>query len=199
MYKNFGKRFIDVIMAAAGLIILSPLFLFITVLIFFSDHQYPFFYQRRPGLDGKIFVIVKFKTMKEDQDRHGKSLSDHERTTHLGGLLRKTSLDELPQLWNVLIGNMSLIGPRPLLSEYLPHYNEYQFKRHSVKPGITGWAQIHGRNRISWREKFDLDIWYVNNFSLLIDLNIIVLTLKNVVFQTDIDSSKDQFIEKFNG
>lgn len=199
MYKNFGKRFIDVIIAAAGLIILSPLFLFLILLIYFFSQTKPFFFQYRPGLNGKIFRIIKFKTMRDLNDENGIPLPDSQRLTTLGKFLRQTSLDELPQLWNVLIGDMSLIGPRPLLPEYLPLYTKIQSGRHAVKPGITGWAQVNGRNSISWEEKFDHDLWYVANISLRTDLTILSLTFKTIVSTGRIISNKNQVFEKFTG
>lgn len=199
MYKNFGKRFIDVIIAAAGLIILSPLFLFLILLIYFFSQTKPFFFQYRPGLNGKIFRIIKFKTMRDLNDENGIPLPDSQRLTTPGKFLRQTSLDELPQLWNVLIGDMSLIGPRPLLLEYLPLYTNIQSGRHAVKPGITGWAQVNGRNSISWEEKFDHDLWYVANISLRTDLTILSLTFKTIVSTGRIISNENQVFEKFTG
>jgi len=180
MYKRFGKRFSDIIIAVAGLIVLSPLFIFLTLLLYFLNNRQPFFYQPRPGLNRKIFIIIKFKTMTDPTQPSRNENADHQRITTIGGLLRKTSLDELPQLWNVLKGEMSLIGPRPLLTEYLPLYNNHEIRRHEVKPGITGWGQVHGRNNISWTEKFKYDLWYVENQSLALDMNILFLTIKSV-------------------
>jgi len=199
MYKSFGKRLFDFISAAAGLIILSPLFLFLTLLIYFINNRNPFFHQRRPGLDGKIFTIIKFRTMMDLYDPNGILLSDTERLTRLGKFLRKTSLDELPQLWNVLIGEMSLVGPRPLLQEYLSFYNKEQSKRHTVKPGITGWAQINGRNTISWEEKFAYDLWYVNKISFRLDLIILFLTLKMTLSTKHVNFNHEATLQKFNG
>lgn len=181
MYNSFGKRLFDFILAAAGLIILSPLFLLLFLLILYFDKQYPFYDQPRPGLHGKIFIIAKFRTMRDLRDKEKMLLPDAQRTTQLGKFLRQTSLDELPQLWNVLTGDMSLVGPRPLLAKYLPLYNQEQRRRHTVKPGITGWAQINGRNSLSWSEKFEYDLWYVDNLSFQLDLNILFLTLTRTI------------------
>ena len=197
MYKSFGKRLFDFISAAAGLIILSPLFLFLTLLIYFINNRNPFFHQRRPGLDGKIFTIIKFRTMMDLYDPNGILLSDTERLTRLGKFLRKTSLDELPQLWNVLIGEMSLVGPRPLLQEYLSFYNKEQSKRHAVKPGITGWAQVNGRNTISWEEKFAYDLWYVNKISFRLDLIILLSTVKAIYLTPTANKEAEKVFEKF--
>ena len=197
MYKTFGKRLFDFISAAAGLIILSPLFLFLTLLIYFINNRNPFFHQRRPGLDGKIFTIIKFRTMMDLYDPNGILLSDTERLTRLGKFLRKTSLDELPQLWNVLIGEMSLVGPRPLLQEYLSFYTKEQSKRHTVKPGITGWAQVNGRNTISWEEKFAYDLWYVNKISFRLDLIILLSTVKAIYPTPTANTKAEKVFEKF--
>lgn len=199
MYKNFGKRFIDVIIAAAGLIILSPLFLFLILLIYFFSQTKPFFYQDRPGLNGQIFRIIKFKTLRNLNDENGNPLPDSQRLTTPGKFLRQTSLDELPQLWNVLIGEMSLVGPRPLLLEYLPLYTKTQLGRHTVKPGITGWAQVNGRNAINWEEKFAHDLWYVANISLRTDLTILSLTFRTIFSTRRIISHENQAFEKFTG
>jgi len=197
MYKSFGKRLFDFISAAAGLIILSPLFLFLTLLIYFINNRNPFFHQRRPGLDGKIFTIIKFRTMMDLYDPNGILLSDTERLTRLGKFLRKTSFDELPQLWNVLIGEMSLVGPRPLLQEYLSFYTKEQSKRHTVKPGITGWAQVNGRNTISWEEKFAYDLWYVNKISFRLDLIILLSTVKAIYPTPTANTKAEKVFEKF--
>jgi len=199
MYKNFGKRFIDVIIAAAGLIILSPLFLFLILLIYLFSQTKPFFFQYRPGLNGQIFQIIKFKPMKDLYDESGILLPDSQRLTTPGKFLRQTSLDELPQLWNVLIGDMSLVGPRPLLQEYLSIYTKEQSERHNIKPGITGWAQVNGRNSISWEEKFAYDLWYVENISLRTDLIILSLTLRTIFSPRQIISNEKQVSGKFTG
>ena len=185
MYKNFGKRFIDVIMAAAGLIILSPLFLFLVIILWFLNNGKPFFLQPRPGLNGVIFKIIKFKTMRDQNDLHENLLPDGQRITTTGNFLRRTSLDEIPQLWNVVKGDMSLVGPRPLLVEYLPLYSPVQQQRHEVKPGITGWAQINGRNAISWTKKFEYDVWYVQNLSFMLDIKILFQTVLKLLNQNN--------------
>ena len=199
MYKSFGKRFFDIISAAAGLIILSPLFLLLTLFLCFLNKGKPFFFQPRPGLFCKIFVIVKFKTMTDSCDGQ---LKDDGKITSTGKFLRRNSLDEIPQLWNVLKGDMSLVGPRPLLIEYLSRYDQNQLRRHDVKPGITGWAQVNGRNEITWDQKFNLDLYYVDNLSFILDLKILLRTIQNLFFQKDrrLDSGKimDKFIGSVN-
>lgn len=199
MYNSFGKRLFDIILAATGLIILSPLFLFLSLLVLFLDKQFPFYYQPRPGLHGKIFIIAKFKTMHDLRDKEGLLLPDFQRTTRFGKFLRQTSLDELPQLWNVLTGDMSLVGPRPLLTEYLPLYNKTQWRRHHTKPGITGWAQINGRNNIEWIEKFEYDLWYIDHKSFQLDLNILFLTFKKAVIHFEPDTTRNITPKKFTG
>ncbi|MFV0198743.1 sugar transferase [Empedobacter falsenii] len=180
MYKNFFKRLFDFIIAFVGLIILSPIFIAVMIGLYFANQGKPFFFQARPGKGEKIFKIIKFKTMNDKKDAQGNLLPDAERLTPIGAFVRKTSLDEIPQLINVLKGDMSLIGPRPLLPQYLPLYNETQRKRHLVRPGITGWAQVNGRNAISWQKKFELDVWYVENLSFATDLNVFFTTFKKV-------------------
>ena len=172
MYKNIIKRLIDFTAAFLGLIIFSPVFIIVTIGLYFANDGKPFFFQARPGLKEKIFNIIKFKTMNDKKDTNGNLLSDAERLTPIGAFVRKTSLDELPQLINILKGDMSLIGPRPLLPQYLQLYNETQKKRHNVRPGITGWAQINGRNAISWTKKFELDVWYVDHLSFSTDCKV---------------------------
>jgi undecaprenyl phosphate N,N'-diacetylbacillosamine 1-phosphate transferase len=199
MYKSFFKRTIDLIGAAAGLLLLSPLFLIVTVGLYFANQGKPFFFQMRPGKEGKIFRIVKFKTMNDKKDTQGNLLSDAERLTKTGAFVRKTSLDEIPQLLNVITGDMSLIGPRPLLPEYMPLYSTTQNRRHEVRPGITGWAQINGRNAIGWSQKFDYDVWYVDHLSFLMDLKILFLTIKKVLVREDISSTTSVTMERFNG
>jgi len=181
MYKFFFKPLLDFILSFLGLIISSPIFLVVFIALLFANKGKVFFLQNRPGKNEEIFKIIKFRTMNDKKDAHGNLLPDVERLTAIGKLVRKTSLDELPQLINVLLGNMSLIGPRPLLPEYLPLYNEVQKKRHLIKPGITGWAQINGRNAVEWDKKFMFDIWYVENVSFLLDLKIMFITLKKVL------------------
>ena len=181
MYKNHLKCIFDFLVALIGLVFLSPIFIIVTIGLYIANQGKPFFFQRRPGLNERIFSIIKFKTMNDKKDANGNLLSDAERLTPIGAFVRKTSLDEIPQLINVIKGDMSLIGPRPLLPEYLPLYSTEQKKRHKVRPGITGWAQVNGRNAISWTKKFELDVWYVENLSFLLDLQIMFLTLKKVL------------------
>ena len=202
LYKDFFKRLIDLFFALAVLICLSPLLLVVTVWLHFANHGAgAFFFQERPGKDCRIFKIVKFKTMTDERDAEGQLLSDEARLTKVGRFVRSTSLDELPQLINVLKGDMSLIGPRPLLVQYLPLYSQEQMRRHEVRPGISGWAQCHGRNAISWTEKFKLDVWYVDHVSLLTDLKVIFITIKKVLFKEDINQLGGQWVtmDPFNG
>ena len=181
MYKFFFKPLLDFVLSFLGLIISSPIFLVVFIALLFANKGKVFFLQNRPGKNEEIFKIIKFRTMNNKRDAHGNLLPDLERLTKIGKLVRKTSLDEIPQLINVLLGNMSLIGPRPLLPEYLPLYNDFQKKRHHIKPGITGWAQINGRNAVEWEKKFKFDVWYVENMSFFLDLQIMFLTLKKVL------------------
>ncbi|SUB88423.1 Putative colanic biosynthesis UDP-glucose lipid carrier transferase [Porphyromonas macacae] len=200
MYKSFIKRVLDFIFALIALILLSPLILVLTLWLHFANKGAgAFFTQERPGKDEKNFKLYKFKSMTDERDRNGILLPDDQRITKVGRFVRKTSLDELPQLWNVLKGDMSFIGPRPLLVEYLPLYNEKQRKRHEIRPGITGWAQVNGRNAISWEEKFDLDIWYVKNISFIIDCSIFLRTIKKVLKKEGISSQTSETMEKFRG
>lgn len=182
-----------------GLVILLPIILIFTILLFFANKGKPFFFQKRPGKDERIFYIIKFKTMNDKKDIYGNLLSDSERLTKVGQFVRKTSIDEIPQLFNVLIGDMSLVGPRPLLVDYLPLYSIKQSRRHDVRPGITGWAQVNGRNAISWEEKFNLDVWYVNNLSFIFDVKILFMTLKKVFVREGISSATSVTMEAFNG
>ncbi len=193
------KPLIDFSIALVLISITLPISLLLIIILTVSNAGKPFFFQLRPGKNEKIFKVVKFKTMNDRKDRNGNLLPDADRLTSFGKFVRKTSLDELPQFFNVLIGNMSLIGPRPLLVEYLPLYNNEQRKRHLVKPGITGWAQINGRNSISWQQKFDFDVWYVNNVSFALDMKILFLTLKKVVKSDGINSQTSATMEKFTG
>ena len=200
MYKHFWKRVIDFTLSLLALAILRPILLLIAIWLHFANKGAgAFFFQERPGKDGKIFRVIKFKTMTDERDSKGDLLSDAARLTKVGKLVRSTSLDELPQLINVLKGDMALIGPRPLLIQYLPLYNKEQARRHEVRPGITGWAQVNGRNAISWARKFELDVWYVDNISFVIDLKVIVLTIKKVLFREDINSATSATVEGFNG
>ncbi len=175
-----------------------PLLLFTAVTLAFANRSNPFFFQSRPGKNQKIFNIVKFKTMNEKKGADGKLLPDAERLTKIGNLVRKTSIDELPQLVNVLLGDMSLIGPRPLLPEYIPFYNKQQLRRHEVKPGITGWAQVNGRNAISWDEKFNFDIYYVENVSLLLDLKILIKTIRKIFYTSEISADQHATMPRFD-
>lgn len=199
MYKYF-KRIMDFVASLTSLIILSPLMVLSAVLVKISDGGSVLFKQRRPGKDGKIFTVYKFRTMSEKtEDENGRKLSDVERMTKIGSFLRKTSLDELPQLFNVLKGDMSFIGPRPLLCEYLELYTPYQMRRHEVLPGISGLAQVNGRNAITWEEKFDYDVYYVDHMSFWLDLKIIFKTIKNTLKRADINCSDNNTMEKFRG
>jgi lipopolysaccharide/colanic/teichoic acid biosynthesis glycosyltransferase len=199
MYKTFIKRFLDFSIALIGLVLILPLFILVIVGLFFANQGKPFFFQIRPGKKGQLFKIIKFKTMNDKKDNEGNLLSDAERLTKIGAFVRKTSLDEIPQLLNVIKGDMSLIGPRPLLPEYLPLYNDFQNKRHEVKPGITGWAQVNGRNAISWQQKFEYDVWYVENVSFLLDLKILYQTIKKVFKREGITAENSVSAEAFKG
>lgn len=199
MYRNYIKRIIDFLASLFGFVILFPLFLVITVFLFFANDGKPFFFQRRPGKNGRIFMLVKFKTMNDRKDENGNLLPDDKRLTSIGKFVRKTSLDEIPQLLNVLKGDMSLIGPRPLLVEYLPLYNAFQNRRHEVRPGITGWAQVNGRNAISWQRKFELDVWYVDHVSFKTDCQILLKTFLKVSQAEGISSTSYATMEKFTG
>tara|TARA_R110002072_G_scaffold258339_1_gene417000 strand:- start:878 stop:1480 length:603 start_codon:yes stop_codon:yes gene_type:complete len=199
MYKPITKPILDHLSAAIALLLLSPLFLLVTLALAIANNGKPFFIQKRPGKNGCIFNIIKFKTMTDTKDVQGNLLPDAERLTAVGKFVRKTSLDELPQLINVLKGDMSFVGPRPLLPEYLPLYNVAQRKRHHVKPGITGWAQINGRNAISWQQKFELDVWYVEHQSFTLDLKILFLTVKKVFVSEGINTQGQATTERFKG
>jgi len=199
LYQNFFKPGIDFITALIGFLILSPLFFFLLIVLLIANRGKPFFFQCRPGKGEKIFQVIKFKTMNDKKDKNGTLLPDAKRLTTAGKLIRKTSLDEIPQLLNVIKGDMSLIGPRPLLVEYLPLYNDNQKRRHKVKPGITGWAQVNGRNAISWEQKFEYDVWYVDHFSFLLDVKIIFLTIRKVFKSEGINSPTAATMEKFKG
>lgn len=199
MYKHFFKRLFDFTIALVALIILSPIFIVVMIGLYVANDGKPFFFQARPGLNEKIFKIVKFKTMNDKKDKEGNLLSDAERLTPIGAFVRKTSLDELPQLINVLKGDMAIIGPRPLLPQYLPLYNETQKRRHNVRPGITGWAQVNGRNAISWTKKFELDVWYVDHLSFTTDVKVFFTTFKKVFKSEGISADGHVTIEPFNG
>ena len=200
MYKDFFKRFFDFIISLIALICISPILLVVTIWLHFANKGAgAFFFQDRPGKDAKIFKVIKFKTMTDERDAEGNLLPDEVRLTKVGKFVRSTSIDELPQLINVLKGDMALIGPRPLRVHYLPMYSPEQARRHEVRPGISGWAQCHGRNAISWTEKFKLDVWYVDHLSLWVDIEIILITIKNVLLRKDISSQTSATTEAFNG
>lgn len=200
MYRHFFKRFLDFWISLFLLICFSPVLLVVAVFLHFANKGAgAFFLQERPGKDGRIFKIVKFKTMTDERDAQGQLLSDEARLTRVGRFVRSISIDELPQLVNVLKGDMALIGPRPLLPKYLPLYSEEQMRRHAVRPGISGWAQCHGRNAISWTEKFKLDVWYVDHLSLWVDIKIIYLTTLKVLKRDGISEEGQATMEAFNG
>ena len=199
MYRNSIKPFFDFIGALLLVPIVGPIIILVAVILAFSTGGHPFFLQKRPGKNGRMFTIIKFKTMNNKTDVTGKLLPDAERLTTIGKFIRSSSLDELPQLLNVLIGNMSFVGPRPLLPEYLTLYNEIQKQRHNVKPGITGWAQVNGRNAISWQQKFEFDVWYVNNQSFTLDLKILYKTVVKVIKKEAIDRAEDASLTRFKG
>jgi undecaprenyl phosphate N,N'-diacetylbacillosamine 1-phosphate transferase len=199
MYKFFFKRIIDFLFSLIGILLLLPVFFIIWIVLIFNNNAAPFFIQKRPGKNGKIFKIIKFKTMNEKKDNEGKLLSDQKRLTVIGNFIRKTSLDEIPQLFNVLIGDMSLVGPRPLLTDYLHLYSDFQNRRHELKPGITGWVQVNGRNSILWDEKFKLDVWYVDNISFFLDVKIIFKTIKKVMIREGINPENTNQTEPFLG
>lgn len=193
------KTIFDFFVAFFIIIITLPILLITALILFFANKGNPFFFQSRPGKHGKLFNIIKFKTMNDKKNDSGDLLSDEIRLTKIGKFVRKTSIDELPQLINVLKGDMSLVGPRPLLPQYLPLYNEFQKRRHEVKPGMTGWAQINGRNAISWSQKFEYDVWYVDNLSIILDIKIVLLTIKKVIKRENISADKSVSIEFFKG
>lgn len=199
MYKKFFKFLMDFSIAATIFLLAFPLFLVITVILLFTNNGKPFFFQKRPGKDEKIFRVIKFKTMTDRKDNNGKLLPDYLRITKIGRFIRNTSLDEIPQLLNVIKGDMSLVGPRPLLPSYLPLYNNFQKRRHEVKPGITGWAQVNGRNAISWDKKFELDIWYVDHCSFQVDIKIFWLTIIKVFKKEGINAEENVPMRPFTG
>lgn len=199
MYKNFLKPASDIFFAALALIILLPIFIAVLVLLTIANSGSPFFIQTRPGKNGNYFNIIKFKTMNDKKDENGELYPDDIRLTTIGKIVRKTSLDELPQLLNVIKGDMSFVGPRPLLPEYLPLYSKEQARRHEVKPGITGWAQVNGRNAISWQEKFKLDVWYVDHQSFILDLKILFKTVKKVFISEGISAEGQATTTRFKG
>ena len=200
MYKHFFKRVIDFTIALVALLVIWPILLIIYIWLTIANKGAgALFYQERPGKDGKIFKVIKFKTMTDERDAEGKLLPDADRLTKVGRFVRSTSIDELPQLINVLKGDMALIGPRPLRVYYLPLYNKEQMRRHDVRPGITGWAQVNGRNNISWTEKFQLDVWYVDHLTMWLDLKIIFMTIKKVVCREDVNNDSAATMYPFNG
>ena len=200
MYKCFFKRLFDIIISGIALLLIGWFLIIVTIFLHFANKGAgAFFTQERPGKDAKLFEVIKFKTMTDERDADGHILPDAQRLTKIGKFVRSTSIDELPQLINVFKGNMSLIGPRPLLPKYLPLYSPEQFRRHEVRPGISGWAQCHGRNAISWTEKFKLDVWYVDHCTLWTDVQVIFLTIKNVLMRKDINSATAATMEAFNG
>ena len=200
MYKHFLKRFLDFWIAFIALVCISPLLIVVTLWLHVANKGAgAFFLQERPGKDGRIFRIIKYKTMTDERDADGRLLPDEQRLTKVGRFVRSTSIDELPQLLNVLKGDMALIGPRPLLVQYLPLYSKEQARRHEVRPGISGWAQCHGRNAISWTEKFKLDVWYVDHVSLKTDLTVVWLTIQKVLKRADISEQGHATMEAFNG
>lgn len=200
MYRNYFKRLIDFLLVFFTLLIIWPILLVLTIFLHFANKGAGvFFTQNRPGKDAKIFKAIKFKTMTDERDAEGKLLPDAERLTKVGRIVRSLSIDELPQLINVLKGDMALVGPRPLLPKYLPLYSKEQYRRHEVRPGITGWAQVNGRNNISWTKKFELDVWYVDHCSLWLDMKIILLTVKKVFFREDISKEGEATTVPFDG
>lgn len=200
MYNRYFKRILDFLISLTALMIIWPILLLVTILLTLCNKGAgAFFFQERPGLNGKIFKIIKFKTMTDERDSEGNLLPDEKRLTRVGKFVRSTSIDELPQLWNVLVGDMALIGPRPLLVQYLPLYSKEQARRHEVRPGITGWAQCHGRNAITWTKKFEYDVWYVDHCSLLTDLKVILITIKKVLVRDGISHDGQATMEVFYG
>ena len=199
LYRNLIKRILDFAAAFVGLILISPIFLILLIILSISNNGKPFFYQKRTGKNGKLFTILKLKTMTDKTDANGELLPAMQRVTKTGNICRKYSLDEIPQLLNILKGDMSLVGPRPLLPQYLEHYSKEQNRRHEVMPGITGWAQINGRNTISWEEKFKYDVYYVDNQSFFLDLKILWLTFYKVINKSDINSSETVDMPAFTG
>lgn len=200
IYKNYIKRLLDFTISLSALIVLLPVFVVLIIVLYYSNEKAGIFFQQpRPGKNGKVFKVLKFKTMNDRKDAAGQLLPSFERITKFGRLMRNSSLDEIPQLINVLKGDMSLIGPRPLLVHYLPLYSEVQSRRHQMRPGITGWAQVNGRNAISWTRKLELDVWYIDNVNFLLDLKVLYLTFKKVLQGTDVNASNDATMPTFDG
>ena len=200
LYRKFFKRFFDIILSGCALLHLSPIILILWIWLTIANNGAgALFFQERPGKDGKIFKVVKFKTMTDERDLNGNLLPDEDRLTKVGKFVRSTSLDELPQLLNILKGDMSFIGPRPLLPEYLPLYSPEQARRHNVRPGLSGWAQVNGRNSISWKQRFEYDVWYVDNISFKLDLKIFFLSIKKAFVREGINSATSATMEDFNG
>ena len=200
MYKHFFKRVSDILISGIALLLIGWFLILVAIFLYFANKGAgAFFFQERPGKDAKIFKVIKFKTMTDERDENGNLLLDEKRLTKVGKFVRSTSVDELPQLINVFKGDMSLIGPRPLLVQYLSLYSPEQARRHEVRPGISGWAQCHGRNAISWKEKFELDVWYVDHCTLWTDIRVIFITIKNVLMRKDINSATAATMEAFNG
>jgi undecaprenyl phosphate N,N'-diacetylbacillosamine 1-phosphate transferase len=199
MYRKHFKRLLDFSFALFLLVLTLPIILVVVIILVFANNGKVFFVQPRPGKGSKIFSIIKFKTMSDRRDGNGNLLPDKERITSLGRFIRKSSIDELPQLINVLIGDLSIIGPRPLLVDYMPLYNEFQSRRHEVRPGITGWAQVNGRNTITWQKKFEYDVWYIDNLSFSLDLKILLLTIHRVIASENVNSSAEVTMERFMG
>jgi len=199
MYYKILKPFFDFLFSLLGLVLIMPIFLLVLILLTFDNKGKPFFFQSRPGKNTRQFKVIKFKTMNEKKDAYGNLLPPAERITLAGRFIRSTSLDEIPQLLNVIRGDMSLVGPRPLRVEYLPHYSAFQARRHEVKPGITGWAQVNGRNSVNWEERFKMDVWYVDNKSFLLDLKILFITIYKVLRKDGINQSAQKTMEPFKG
>ena len=200
MYKIYFKNIIDFVLSCFAIVAFSPIILILWIWLSFANKGAgALFFQERPGKDGKIFKVVKFKTMTDERDENGNLLSDEKRLTKVGKFVRSTSLDELPQLWNILKGEMSIIGPRPLLPEYLPLYSPEQARRHEVRPGLSGWAQVNGRNSISWKQRFEYDVWYVDNISFTLDIKIIFLSIKKAFVREGINSATSATMEDFDG
>jgi len=199
LYRKYIKRLFDFVFSLVLIILTFPVIVIVSLILLVVNRGKVFFIQKRPGKNGKIFLIIKFMTMNKKKNINGILLPDNERVTKVGNFVRKSSLDELPQLFNVLFGDLSLVGPRPLLIEYLSLYNDVQKRRHEVRPGITGWAQVNGRNSISWNEKFKLDVWYVDHLSFLLDMKILLLTILKIIKSEDVNSTKTITMERFTG